>query len=115
MSDKNSKYNINNPEIFQVIEENKGNVVGKYVKEQGLSEAAKEIQQLLDYLAQTYPASTESEKTAAVKEIEQNPELKERIINALEEGGKTALKKLVNHPAASIAIAIYDGWKAPKK
>jgi hypothetical protein len=80
-----------------------------------LSEAVKEIQQLLDYLAQTYPASTESEKTAVVKEIEQNPKIKERIISALGQGGKTALETLVNHPAASIAIAVYDGWKAPKK
>ncbi|NJR76432.1 MAG: hypothetical protein HC773_28470 [Scytonema sp. CRU_2_7] len=98
-----------------MIEENKGNVVGKYVRAQNLSEAAKEIQQLLDYLAQTYPTSTESEIQVAISKIEQKPELRERIINAFEKGGKTALEKLVDHPAAAIAIAIYDGWKNPEK
>ncbi|UBF26671.1 hypothetical protein K9N68_01275 [Kovacikia minuta CCNUW1] len=86
-----------------------------YAATQNLAEAAKEIQALLDQLAQTYPTATETETAEAVKQIEQKPELKARIVGALEKGGKKALEKLVDHPAAAIAIAVYDGWKEAQK
>lgn len=110
-----SKYNVNNPEIFQVIEENTGNVVGKYVKEQNLVEAAVEIQQLLDRLIAIYSVETEAERVNAIKDIQQKPELQGRIVKALEKGGKKAIEKLVDHPAASIAIAVYEGFKGYKE
>lgn len=110
-----SKYTVHKPEVFQVIEDNQGNVVGKYVKEQNLAEAAAEIQKLLDQLAKTYPVETEVDKINAVKDIQQKPELQGRIVNALEKGGKKAIEKLVDHPAAAIAIAVYEGFRDSKR
>ena len=46
---------------------------------------------------------------------QQQPEVRARVVGALEKGGKKALEKLVDHPAAAIAIAIYEGWKDVKK
>lgn len=80
-----------------------------------LAEAAIEIQQLLDQLARTYPVETEDDKIIAVKDIQQKPQLQGKIINALEKGGKKAMEKLVDHPAAAIAIAVYEGFRESKK
>ena len=110
-----SKYNFDHPESVLIIEENKGTVVGKYVKAQNLTEAAAEIQQLLDQLATTYPIATEADKANAVQDIQQKPALKGKIVNALEKGGKKAFEKLVDHPAAAIAPAVYEGFRESKK
>lgn len=116
---ESSKYSIHT-EVNQIIETNTGTVIGKgiqhnYASEQNLAEAAKEIQQLLDQLAETYPITTETEKSIAIKQIEQQPEMKGRVVSALEKGSKKALEKLVDHPAMAIAIAVYEGWKEGKK
>ncbi|MGF1566712.1 MAG: hypothetical protein ACFCVD_01320 [Nodosilinea sp.] len=109
-----SKYTINNAEVFQVIENNHGTVVGKYEKRQDLAQTAAEIKQLLDQLAIDYPVATEAERTSAVQAIQQKPELQGKIVHALEKGGKKALEKLVDHPAAAIAIAVYEGFRETK-
>lgn len=96
--------NIDNPTVNQHINEG-----------QNLPEAAAEIQQLLDQLAKTYPLETEADKTTAMKDIQQKPQLQGRIVNALEGGGKKAIEKLVDHPAAAIAIAVYEGFRESKK
>jgi hypothetical protein len=80
-----------------------------------LTEAVAEIQQLFDQLASSYPTTTEAEKATAVKAIQQQPELRGKIVKALEKGGKKAIEKLVDHPAAAIAIAIYEGFRDVKK
>jgi hypothetical protein len=82
---------------------------------QNLAEAAAEIQQLLEQLSQTYPTITTAEKIAVVAEatdqIERNPKLKERVINALKAGGTEAFKEAINHPLVNILIAAIEGWK----
>ncbi|WP_414621698.1 hypothetical protein [Calothrix sp. CCY 0018] len=66
MSDKpqQSKYNFGNPETVQIIEQNQGTVIGKNVSEQKqtLAESAKEIQDLLNKLSQSYPNITEAKQ-----------------------------------------------------
>ena len=59
-----SKYNFEKPEIVQIIEENKGTVIGKNVssQKQTLAEAAQEIQDLLSQLSQSYPNITEAKQ-----------------------------------------------------
>ena len=82
---------------------------------QNLAEAAAEIQQLLEQLSQTYPTSTNKEKMAvvaeAVDQIENNPTLKARVINALKAGGTEAFKEAINHPLVNILIATIEGWQ----
>jgi uncharacterized protein YuzE len=75
---------------------------------QNLAQAAKDIKALLDQLSQEH-SSTAIVGAKAIEEVERNPTLKSQIIDALEEGGRTALEKLVDHPAVSIVVAAVKG------
>lgn len=84
-------------------------------QKQNLVEAAKEIQELLDQLSQTYPPTTYAQKRAVVnqaieQEIKHNPTFKARLRAALKAGGIEALKAIFNHPAVSIPIETIKGW-----
>ena len=80
-----------------------------------ISEAAAEIQQLLEQLTATYPTNTSKEKNIvvgeAVDKIEANPTLKAKIINALKEGGKETFREAINHPLVNIFLATIEGWQ----
>ena len=86
---------------------------------QNLTEAAQEIQQLLEQLSQTYPISTKAEQmvvaTEAIKRIEGNPTLMKRILDALKAGGISALAQLLNHPATSFVIAALEDLQNSKE
>jgi predicted transcriptional regulator len=73
---------------------------------QTLAEAAREIQELLDQLSQTYSTTTAAEKSAvaakAMEEIEKKPDVKKKILKALEAGGVAALMELTNNPVVKI-------------
>ncbi|NEP08285.1 MAG: hypothetical protein F6K25_04530 [Okeania sp. SIO2G4] len=83
-------------------------------QKQNLAEAAKEIQQLLQQLSKPDYSATPTENAIIVgevmQEIEKNPSLKSRIIEALKQGGKEAFKELIDHPAVNILMASIDGW-----
>jgi len=49
----------------------------------------------------------------SVEKIKQNPQMKERVMGALKSGSKTALEKLVDHPAVSIVLAAIEGASNP--
>lgn len=80
-----------------------------------LTEAAAEIQQLLEQLSKTNPTATTAEKMAVVTEaaeqIEKNPTLKARVIGALKSGGTEAFKEAIDHPLVNIFVATIEGWK----
>ncbi|WP_414755293.1 hypothetical protein [Anabaena sp. CCY 9910] len=84
-------------------------------QKQNLAEAAAEIQQLLDQLSQNKETKTESEKLTmiaeVVDEIESNPPLKSRLVQALKAGGSEALRDMVSNPLINILIATIEGWK----
>ena len=84
---------------------------------QTLAEAAQEIQQLLEQLSQTYPTQTFPQKAAvaveAVKEIENNPTLKERIRNAIKAMGVQAFMEAIDHPVANILREGIEAFKEP--
>jgi len=81
---------------------------------QTLAEAAAEIQKLLNQLSQNYPTNTTAEQmvvaTEAIKRIENNPTLKQRIINAAKEGGLAALEKALDNPAGAFITSAIKGW-----
>jgi hypothetical protein len=82
-----------------------------YAQEQNLATAASEIQKLLDQLAQSYPNSTEATLVQAIQvEIQRNPTLKARLINALKSGGVEALKAIFNHPFVSVPVETIKGF-----
>ena len=76
---------------------------------QNLAQAAKDIKELLNQLSQEY-SNTALVGAKAIEEIDRNPTLKARIINALKEAGSEALDKAVDHPAVSIVIAAAKGF-----
>lgn len=78
-----------------------------YAPEQDLAAAATEIQQLL---AVVNPKSNEEFAEAVHREIQRNPTLKSRLVNALRSGGLEALKAIFNHPVFSIPAETVKGW-----
>ncbi|OLT60382.1 HEAT repeat domain-containing protein [Moorena bouillonii] len=81
-------------------------------KNQTLSEAAAEIQQLLKQLEQSNPNATDLEKTAFVN-IAIPATTKQRLLSALESGGKEALRELLDNPYVNVGMAIVEGWQNP--
>ncbi|NEO20362.1 pentapeptide repeat-containing protein [Moorena sp. SIO4A5] len=83
--------------------------------DKNLTEAAEEIQQLLNQLSQNNPTTTEIEKltvvATAAEEIKNNPTLKSKVIHALESGGKEAFKQAIDHPLVDIFMALIEGWR----
>jgi uncharacterized membrane protein len=77
-----------------------------------LAEAAKEIQQLLDQLSQTYPTTTAAEKSEvaakAIGEIEKKPDVKGKVLKALKAGGVAALMELTNNPVVKILTPMLE-------
>ncbi|MEO0410065.1 MAG: hypothetical protein AAF289_22195, partial [Cyanobacteria bacterium P01_A01_bin.135] len=45
-----------------------------------------------------------------VEAIENNPTLKKRVVNALKEGGTTALEEAIDHPAVKPVVAMVKGF-----
>ena len=84
-----------------------------------LAKIVVEIQQLLNQLSQTYATNTVTERmvlaTEAIKRIERNPTLIERILIVFRSDDISALKKLLNHPAASFVIAALEDWQENKE
>jgi len=48
--------------------------------------------------------------TKALEKIEENPDVKQRIVGALKSSGTEAFKALIDHPAIHILIAAMEGW-----
>ncbi|MCC3426414.1 MAG: hypothetical protein JGK12_21510 [Microcoleus sp. PH2017_01_SCD_O_A] len=79
---------------------------------QTLAEAAKEIQQLLNQLSETYPTKTAVEKSAfatkAMEEIEKKPDVKGKVLKALKAGGVAVLMELTNNPVVKILTPMLE-------
>jgi hypothetical protein len=79
------------------------------VPKQSLAEATKEIQDLLNQLAKTNPNEATIADTIK-QEIQRNPTLKTRLVNALKTGGIEALKVIFNNPFVSIPVETIKGF-----
>ncbi|RUS93448.1 hypothetical protein DSM106972_096440 [Dulcicalothrix desertica PCC 7102] len=94
-----------------------GDVIHNNV-DRNLAEAAAEIQELLEQLEKSYPTNTTFEKmtvaSEAIKRIESNPELHQKIISALKAGSTQAISQMLNHPLASFIIAAFEDWQKNK-
>lgn len=86
--------------------------IDNYTSEPSLAEVAAEIHQLLEQLEQAYPTHTPIEKllavTGALRIIETNPLLKDRIMEALKLSGNEVLQQLINHPLSKILLAALE-------
>lgn len=118
MSESN-EYNLQDAKITgSNVGTNYGTQVGtqhNYAAQQNLAEAAKDIQQLLQQLSESNPTNTPSEKMVvvekAIKQIEADPTLRERVIGAVKSGGIEAFKELIDHPLVNILVAVLEGWQ----
>ena len=118
--------------IKELIMNNQGDVynvgqagaVGKYARadnntffhseqKQTLSDAAKEIQQLLKQLEQTNPTATEDQKVAYIND-ETTPSFKRRVVGALQAGGETAIEEFLDNPYVNVGKAVIKGWMNPE-
>lgn len=85
--------------------------------QQDLTQAAVEIQQLLEQLSKTNPTETFAEKGAiadmTIQEIENNPVLKQKIISSLKAMGIDAFVELIDHPVANVLRAGIQGYRKP--
>jgi hypothetical protein len=85
---------------------------------QNLTEAAQEIQTLIDQLTQSHPTTTMSEKvgfaSAIVQQIDTNPSLSTRVLSASKAGGTAAIGQFLNHPLSSFIIAAIEDWQKTK-
>ena len=81
---------------------------------QNLAQAAKDIKELLTQIDKDYDSSTPTGQAMisakAIESIEKNPTLKARVVNALKEGGATALEVAVDHPAVKPVVAMLKGF-----
>ncbi|MGV2830457.1 hypothetical protein [Myxosarcina sp. GI1(2024)] len=83
--------------------------------QQNLTEAAAEIQQLLKQLEKTYnpddPVEQIQMAAEVVKQIDTNPNQKQRLLSSVGAGSIAALEALLDHPASSFVIAAIQKWK----
>lgn len=81
---------------------------------QNLAQAAQEIKALLNQLDNDYDSSTTTGQAMisakAIESIEKNPTLKARVVNALKEGGTTALEVAIDHPDVKPVVALLKGF-----
>jgi hypothetical protein len=79
-----------------------------------LTEAASEIQALLDQLSTTYPTDTITQRAtlaeAAIVQAQANPSLWGRILSAVNAGTIGAVTQALNHPAAAFFAEAIKDW-----
>lgn len=97
----------------------RGNKIVNYNNSSNLAQAAQEIQDLIDRLAQTYPTDTRATKNAfadeIVRRIDANPSLTDRLLSATKAGGVAAIEQFLSHPAISFVVAALEDWEKTKQ
>ncbi len=79
-------------------------------RQKTLAESAAEIQRLLKQLEETNPVATEPEKIAYVN-LATKPDLKQRAIGALKEGGEVAIEEFfLENKYLKVGKAVIKGW-----
>ncbi|NEQ39183.1 MAG: hypothetical protein F6K40_24195 [Okeania sp. SIO3I5] len=88
-------------------------------QQQNLAEAAKDIQELLEQLDETYPSNTTAGKmkiaAEVITQIDNHPTKAKRIFSAIKAGGVAAVEQLLNHPASSFIIGALEDWQKNKE
>ncbi|MBD2527882.1 hypothetical protein H6G86_37370, partial [Nostoc sp. FACHB-133] len=108
--------NFNQPNIANFANKNQDDArqqanqnIYQSQQNQNLDGTKKEIQQLLNQLAQTNP-TTDVVTEAIHQKIKTDPTFKARLLAALKVGGLEALKAIFNHPAFSIPLETIKGY-----
>ena len=84
-------------------------------QEQNLAEAVAQVQQILQQLSQSYPTNTTTEQmimaTEAIKKIESDPTLKQKLISAGSAGLLGAFEKVLDNPVGAFVVSAIKGWQ----
>ena len=84
------------------------------VHQQNLADAVRDIKALFAELDKTHDKTTTGGQmmiaAEAVKAVEGQPTLRKRIVNALKEGGTTAIENAIDHPAVKPFVAAAKGF-----
>ena len=92
-----------------------GTIINEAESKQSLADAAAEIQKLLKQLETAYPSSTTKViAEEAIKRIESDPSWKQKIVNAVKEGGLAAFEKAIDNPAGAFVVGAIKGWQELK-
>ncbi|MGL4497950.1 MAG: CHAT domain-containing protein [Planktothrix sp.] len=95
-----------------------GNYYNNVAEKSSLTEAANEIQKLLDQLSKNNSTATMTGKMKiageVIEKIENNPALMQCVIGALKAGGVSPFEQVLNHPAASFVIGALEEWQNSK-
>ncbi|MEM8779709.1 MAG: hypothetical protein AAGF26_12720 [Cyanobacteria bacterium P01_G01_bin.49] len=114
--DRGDYREVNNHDKAQYAE---GDIINSEAHQKTLTQAAAEIQQLLEQLDATYETNTVAGKmeavTAAVKQIDENKSLRKRLFSAGRAAAYTAIEKTVEHPLAAPVVAALKDWNQTKK
>jgi len=123
---KISHNNLTNAHIVGVVDADAVNVkqIGENInnyppeQKQNLAEAAAEIKKLLDQLSQTYPREIDPQQKRvvgeAIKQIENNPTLRRRVVSVIQAMGIEALQEAIAHPVAKILCKGLEEWRESK-
>jgi hypothetical protein len=87
-------------------------VVECHINPQDLVQASQDIKTLLEQLSLDYPIDSLRVLGAkAVDQVEENPELKSRILGGVTKSSFAALEKMIDHPVAKFFIIFIEGEK----
>lgn len=108
------QYNFSGGDII-----NQGNIYGGIGVNKGqqsdVSNEAAKVHQLIEQLSQSYPTETISQKAVivekAIKQIENNPNWKQKIIHAVKSGGLAAFEKAIDNPFGAFFVEGIKGWQ----
>lgn len=103
---ENPKYNFPNAQNVQIVEQTDGGdvIAHNYASPQTLAEAATEIQNLLDQLAETKPLTSQ----VIQQEIQENSDFKTRLKKSISAGSIETLK--VIFAPLGIPIEMLKAW-----
>ena len=116
------KYDLSNAQFAggfaETVQGNQeGGSIHNYAPEQkqNLAEAAAEIRGILEELEQSYPTNTTAEKMTvaakAIERIERDPTFKQRVTNAVKEGGLKAFERAIDNPFGAFVAGAVEGWQ----
>ena len=83
-------------------------------KQQNLSEAIQDLQNIFATLDQSHDKNTVLGQTQIVAKtietLENEPTVKKRLLNAVKEGGAAAIEETIKHPAVKPVVAAIKGY-----
>jgi hypothetical protein len=79
-------------------------------EQQNLTEIITEVQAIITPLAQTYPNDKTMQGIKTIEVIKNDPNLKQKLINAAQKGGLEFLKKSFDNPVGALIGGAIEGW-----